>query len=139
VEDSGVAVFTFAGGVRAEITSAWNLVAAEQSVEIFGTEGTAVLSGVDLASRDFAAAPHLRVHRRGDPRGTWRAVGGIPLFVQGVTHRQAPRHLVDCVRDGRTPLAGLDEGRRSLAMILAAYRAAGSGVRQPVAGETSAP
>jgi predicted dehydrogenase len=134
VEESAVAVFTFAGGARAEVTTGWTFAAAEQSVEVFGTAGAAVLSGVDLASRDFASPPYLKVFRRGDARGTWRGSPAIPYFVQGVTHQQGPRHLVECLRTGRPPLTGLADGRRALAMVRAAYRSAEHGALEPVGG-----
>jgi predicted dehydrogenase len=132
VEDGAIAVFTFESGARAEVTTGWVFAAAEQSVEVFGSAGTAVLSGVDLASRDFASPPYLRIFRRGDARGTWRGSRAIPDFVQGVTHQQGPRHLVECVRAGRPPLTGLADGRRALAMVRAAYRSAEHGALEPV-------
>ena len=52
VEDLGLAIFTYDNGPVCELASSNTFAAGDNSVEIFGTGGTAVLTGVDLASRD---------------------------------------------------------------------------------------
>ena len=54
-EDTAVAV-RFPDGVG-EIATGIVFVAGDNSVELYGTEGTAVLAGVDLASRSSPRAP----------------------------------------------------------------------------------
>jgi predicted dehydrogenase len=132
VDDTGVAVFTYPSGTIAEIAAGWTFVAAESSIEVLGTAGTAILSGVDLASKEFVADGHLKVFRQGDPRGTWRRSPDVPYTVRGISHFQGPRLFLDCLRAGTPPPLGLDDGRRALAMILAAYRAAARGSTEPV-------
>jgi predicted dehydrogenase len=132
VEDNGVAVFTFAAGATAEVAASWTCIAAEASIEVFGTGGTAMLGGVDLASKEFVAGPHLRVFRQGDERGRWRTSPLVPYIVQGTTHFQGPRHFLATLREGRPPSPSLEDGRRALAMILAAYRSAERGAAVPV-------
>jgi predicted dehydrogenase len=132
VEDTALAIFTFPSGALAEIATSWVFVAAEQSIEVYGTRGSAQLAGVDLASREFVTPPHLKVFHAGAARGTWKGSAATPLFTSGVHHRQGPLHFIDCLRSGREPLPGVAEGRRSLEMILAGYRAAASGRAEPV-------
>ena len=133
VDDTAIAMVTFARGVTAEIATSWTFVAAEQSIEIYGTGGTAQLGGVDLASREFVSGPYLKVFRHGSPRGAWTESPAAPLFTRGVHHRQAPLDFVASIRTTSPPLLGLAEGRRSLALILSAYRAARDGRSIPVA------
>ncbi|MCL6552317.1 MAG: Gfo/Idh/MocA family oxidoreductase [Firmicutes bacterium] len=132
VEDTAAAVFTFPDGALAEVTASWTFVAAEQSVEVYGTEGAALLSGVDLASREFATPPYLRLFRRRGVSRTWEAVPVVPAFVGDTFHHGGPRHFVDCLRQHRTPPVGVREGRRAVEMILAAYRAAATGTSQRI-------
>lgn len=132
VEDTAAAVFTFPDGALAEVTTSWAFAASESSIEVYGTEGAAVLSGVDLASRPFARPPYLRRHRRGAPPGRWEASAVTPSFVAGEFHQQGPRHFVRALRDGIRPAPGVREGRRAVEMVLAAYAAAAEGRRCPV-------
>ncbi len=132
VDDTALAAFDYADGALAEIAAGWSFVAAEQSIEVFGTEGGAMLAGVDLASRDFARAPYLCWYRRGAEPRAWTGSPTTPILQQGRTHHQAPRRFVECLRSGEPPEPGLDEAEGALRLILAAYRAAETGQAQPV-------
>lgn len=127
MDDTACAVFRYPSGTLAELTTAETFFASEQSIEVYGTEGSAILSGVDLASKEFSQGPYLRYYRRGEPRGIWRFSATIPLFKLGNFHQQGPLHLIECLRTGKGPILGVDGGRKSLEMILAAYRAAETG------------
>jgi len=132
VEDTAVALFAFPGGTLGEVATSWNFVAAEQSVEVYGIEGTALLSGVDLASRDFARPPHLKVFRRGGAAGAWEPSPAATTFGGPRFHQGGPRHFIECLRGGQRPRLGVEEGRRAVEMVLAAYRAAAGGRSEPV-------
>lgn len=134
VEDTATATFHFPSGTIAEVATGWTFLAAEQSVEVFGTQGAATLSGVDLASRDSARPPYLRFFRRGDRGGAWRASATVPRFVTGgeAFHGEGVRRFIQCLRTGEPPPVGLVDGWRSLAMIAAAYRAAATGTVQVI-------
>lgn len=132
VDDTAIAVFTYPSGTLAEIATGGTLLASEQSIEVYGTEGSVLLSGVDLASRDFSTKPYLKVFRRGAERGTWEGSETVPFFKRGNFHQQGPLHFIECLRTGKEPLVGLEGGRKSLEMILAAYRAAESGQPQKI-------
>lgn len=133
LDDSGIALFKYPSGTIAEITASGTLVAAPESIEIFGTEGSAVLTGVDLASREFAQAPYLRVFQRGEERGVWQGSPTVPNFRTGHFHQNGPLHFLRYLRGEAEPVVALDEGWKSLAMIEAAYAAASTGQWQPVA------
>lgn len=127
VEDVAIAAFSFPSGAIAEIVASWSMVAAESSIEVFGSSGTAVLSGVDLASRDFASPPYLRFFRDKREERRWEGSETTPSFTIGDFHQEVARQFIGCLCDGREPTVGLVEGRAALAMILTAYRAAETG------------
>lgn len=130
LEDTALMILSYANGVIAEVAASNTLVAAEESIEVYGTGGSAILSGVDLASRDFSRPPYLKFHRRGDPREGWHGSDTVPFFRQGNFHQQGPLHFLRCLTEGAAPVATLDEGLQSLMIVEAAYRSARTGAAQ---------
>ncbi len=128
VEDTGVATFVFQNGALAEITTGWTFTAAEQSVEIFGTKGTAVLRGVDLASRPSSRPPYLQVYSHAT--GSWSGSSTTPAFTTGDFHQRGSRRFIERLLNDQAPEVGFAEGRTSLEMILAAYRSIETGRKQ---------
>jgi predicted dehydrogenase len=129
VEDLGIAVFRWASGLVGEIVSSFTFAAADTSIELYGTKGTLLVSGVDLASRDITSAGFVRRYRSDDPERRWETLDTVPRFKRGQFHHQNASAFCDALEAGRPPPipveAGLDAGR----MIDAAYRAARSGTR----------
>jgi predicted dehydrogenase len=125
VEDSAVAVFTWADGLIGEIATGWMMRAARHSIELYGTQGTALLGGVDLASRPSATAPYLEVWT--GKTGQWVGSETVPGFVMGRFHHRSAEAFVDVLRGERDLPSGLPEGRGALQMIVSAYEAARSG------------
>lgn len=132
VEDTAVATFRYADGMIAEVTTSWCFAGADTSIEIYGTEGSILLSGVDIASRPARAADFLRVFRRGEEQG-WSALPVVPSFKTGVFHQHVAWAFVDALKRGGPMPVTLEDGRRAFAMIDAAYRAAAAGSAQPIA------
>lgn len=132
IDDTAVALFTFPSGALAELSTSGTLLAAEESIEVYGTNGSAILSGVDLASRDFSHLPYLKLFRYGDERGEWEGSSTVPYFKQGNFHQQGPLYFIRCVRGEVPPLVSLEEGWKSSAIIQAAYRAAETGSAQEI-------
>lgn len=130
IEDTALVTLTFPSGAVAEIATSNVFVAAEESVEIYGDKGTAILSGVDLASRDFASLPFLKCYTDDRTRGEWQGSMTVPYFQQGNFHQQGPLHFIDCLRSGKEPVVSVAEGRKSLLIVEAAYRAARTGQLQ---------
>lgn len=132
LENLGLAVFRYPGGLLCELVSSTTFAAGDNSVEVFGTKGAAVLSGVDLASRDLTDAGFLKVCRLdGGPR-RWQISPTVPRFKSGGFHQQNALAFLEALAEGKPPPNTLEDGRRSLEMILAAYRSAASGRVEPV-------
>jgi myo-inositol 2-dehydrogenase / D-chiro-inositol 1-dehydrogenase len=132
VEETGTALFHYADGMMAELTASFLFPAADWSIEIYGTRATALLSAVDLASRDMTTSGFIRVSTEDKHGKRWDTLDVTPRFKLGQFHHQNAIEFLRCLREGVAPAAGLIEGRAALAMIEAAYRAARKGARQPV-------
>ncbi|MCA0423042.1 MAG: Gfo/Idh/MocA family oxidoreductase, partial [Proteobacteria bacterium] len=130
VEETGVALFRYPGGMIAELTTSVLLPAAEVSIELYGTQATALLSAVDLASRDITEGAFLRVSDERDGRKVWQDLEITPRFKLGQFHHQNAIAFLACLRTGKPPPATLADGRAALEMITTAYRAAATGTRQ---------
>jgi myo-inositol 2-dehydrogenase / D-chiro-inositol 1-dehydrogenase len=132
LENLGLAVFRYKDGLLCELVSSTTFAAGDNSVEVFGTKGAAVLSGVDLASRDLTDAGFLKVCRLdGGPR-RWQISPTVPRFKSGGFHQQNALAFLEALAGGKPPPSTFEDGRRSLEMILAAYRSAASGRVEPV-------
>jgi predicted dehydrogenase len=132
VEDTAAATFRYADGVIAEVSTSWCFTAADVSIEIFGTEGTILLGGVDLASRPTRETDFLRVFRKGGARAGWTSSGTVPSFKTGVFHEHVAWAFADALRHDKPMPVTLEDGWRAFAMIEAAYRAAASGGTQTI-------
>jgi myo-inositol 2-dehydrogenase / D-chiro-inositol 1-dehydrogenase len=125
VEDAALATFRWANGMLGEIVTGWTMVAAETSIEVFGTAGTALVSGVDLASRGQRPESGLHVCLSGGDRFIRR--GPEPRFATGGFHQAVAAAFVDALVAGHPPPVTLAEGLGAQRMIEAAYRAARTG------------
>ena len=138
VEDLGLAVFIYDDGPICELAASVAFAAGENSVEIFGTRGAAVVSGIDLASRDVTQGGYLKVYvvEEGltDPTTRrWTISDIVPGFkTTPQFHMQNPLNFLAALTRGTTPPNTLEDGARALQMILAAYDAARSGRTVPV-------
>ena len=129
VEDLGIAVFRWASGLIGEITSSFTFAAADTSVELYGTGGTLLLSGVDLASRDITIDGFMRRYRGDQPERRWETLDVVPRFKLGAFHHQNAIAFADALEQGRPPPITVADGVNAGRMIDAAYRAASSGAR----------
>ncbi len=75
--------------------------AADVSIEVYGTAGTALVSGVDLASKGRQETPGLWVCAGGAQRFTPRS--DPPLFSRGGFHQAVARAFVGTLTDGALP------------------------------------
>lgn len=132
VEETGVAIFRYADGMMAELTASFLLPAADASIELYGDRATALLSAVDLASRDITSGGFLRVSCEDAQGKRWETIDVTPRFASACSSPERHRVSLYCLRNGKPPPAGLVEGRAALAMIMAAYAAARTGARQPI-------
>jgi predicted dehydrogenase len=133
LENLGLAVFRYPDGLLCELAASTTFAAGDNSIELFGTKGAAVLSGVDLASRDVTDGAFLKVCRLdGSAERRWQVSPIVPRFKTGGFHQQNALQFVETLRTGNAPPITLEEGRGALAMILAAYRSARSGRVEPI-------
>jgi predicted dehydrogenase len=121
VEDNATATLSFSSGPVAQVSTSWSFVAAEASVEIYGTRGTALLGGVDLASRG-RTDPYLRVYQHDEQ--TWRRGEVASTFVTPEFHAAGPRHLASAIRNGHPLAVSIEDGAAAVAIVQAAYEAA---------------
>jgi predicted dehydrogenase len=133
VEDAAVAVFRFPGGVLGELATSYSFTAADNSVELYGTGGTAVVSAVDLASRDITREAFVKIFRVGQAERRWTISPIVPRFKTGGFHQQNALHFLEALARGMPPSITLEDGRRAVEMILAAYAAARTGRTQEIA------
>jgi predicted dehydrogenase len=133
VEDLGVAIFTFPSGLVAELTASFCFSAADVSIEMYGTEGTVLVAGVDLASRDITHGGYVRLFHADQSERRWQVVPMTPRFKLGAFHEQNATAFLDFLEQGTQPPITLDDGLRAFRMINAAYAAARTGQRQTIA------
>lgn len=129
VEDTALAAFCYADGMIAEVATSWCFAAADASIEIYGTEGTLLLSGVDIASRPTRESGFLRLFTRAEG---WRDLDLVPSFRTGVFHEHVAWAFIAALAEGAALPSGLADGLGAGAMIEAAYRAAATGIRQDI-------
>lgn len=132
VEDTALAVFEYPDGPIAEVATGWCFAAADASIEIYGTTGTLLLSGVDIASRPTRDTGFLRVFRGSEGAQFWEEVDLVPHFKTGVFHEHVAWTFIDCLKTGAPFPTTARDGARAFSMIEAAYAAAGSGQRQTI-------
>ena len=123
VEDQAIAIFDYPDGMLAEITASFTFAAADISIEIYGSEGTALVSGVDLASRDITPSGFLKIFKRGQLDRVWNVSPLVPQFKIGQFHHQNAIAFADALRRNVPPPVTLEDGLRSAMMIFRAYDA----------------
>jgi predicted dehydrogenase len=122
IDDTAIALFSYESGVLAEIVTSNTLVAAQESIEVYGSQGSLILSGVDLASRDFSSQPFLKTYFHNNQRGEWVRSEVVPNFQKPDFHHHGPLYFLTCLQQGKPPIVGLEDGWKSVAMVSAAYQ-----------------
>ena len=129
VEDLGIATYGWTNGMLAELTASFTFAAADASIELYGTQGTILVSGIDLASRDITHEGFVRRYRSDQPARQWETVALTPRFKLGQFHQQNALAFLDALERGAPPPITVHDGERAVRMIAAAYEAARSGHR----------
>jgi myo-inositol 2-dehydrogenase/D-chiro-inositol 1-dehydrogenase len=129
VEDTALAVFQYRDGMIAEVATGWCFAAADTSIEIYGTEGTILLAGVDLASRPSRESGFLRIFTR---ETGWKESPTVPHFKTGIFHEHLAWAFIAALKSGGPMPVTLEDGRRAFAMIEAAYRSTRTGKVQSI-------
>jgi UDP-N-acetyl-2-amino-2-deoxyglucuronate dehydrogenase len=137
VEDNVVATLRFANGALGVIEASTAVYPGYlKRIEVSGSEGTAVMEEEDIKVWDFA-----NKHERDEEIHRWMAEhkstgGGAsdPAAIGHHGHARQFQDVVDAIERNRDPAIDGAEGRRSIEIILAIYKAAetGKAVRLPL-------
>jgi UDP-N-acetyl-2-amino-2-deoxyglucuronate dehydrogenase len=122
VEDTLSAALRFENGALATITATTTAVPGfPHRIEIYGTEGGIQIEGESIARWQAKNAPEIAQPATPAVAGA----GSDPRGISPSGHIAIVRNFIDAVREQRSPEIDGAEGRRSLAAVLAVYRAAG--------------
>ena len=129
-DDNGVAIYRFGQGEIGVLVNSSTTVAAIGTTEVYGDRGTIVQDYGDLPStsapRPVDAIP-LRMIRQAEDHWTEFRLP-IPKN-QGERLAAIPRPFIDYVRGLSSETISAEEGRKSVEMVLGAYRSAAEGRR----------
>ena len=124
VEDTVVAALRFSNNARGSLVAT---TAASPGfphrVEVYGTRGGAQIEG-DSVVRWDGETPRLQQAESG---AVGAGAGGAPTGIDVSGHQRIIEDFTAAISEGREPLVNGEEGRRSLALVLAIYAAAGLG------------
>ena len=120
-DDMGLAVYRYANGAIAEVISSGSMAAAEECVEVYGTEGTAIISATDMASREFSRPPYFKYFMLQPERDGWKDGGITPDFKLGYFHQKCPHHFINYLKGRGPAIIGIDEALKTLLMAEKAY------------------
>lgn len=137
VEDTGVAALRFKNGALGVIeatTSAFPGLL--KKTEIHGTHGSVIVEQDDVLLWQFepAARQDSAIRRKFARRKGGGGGAADPKAISYAGHREQLKDFVKAIQTGGTPRVDGDEGRKSVEIILAIYKAArlGRAVRLPL-------
>ncbi|PAQ05009.1 Gfo/Idh/MocA family protein [Mesorhizobium temperatum] len=125
VEDAAIAMLRWENGLLAEVATSWSFAAGHDSVEVYGSEATVLLAGVDLASRNLCGPSYLRLARNGAVG--WETLDVVPRFVAGGFHHAVASAFVDYMLGVSDAPSSVLDGKAALAIVVAAYESARNG------------
>jgi predicted dehydrogenase len=123
VEDNLTASLRFKNGALGSILATTAAAPGfPHRVEVYGTRGGVQLEAEAVVRWDGEAAPAIDASLR--PGTAAAGAGSSPTGLAPTGHARIVADFVTAVREGRAPLVPGEEGRRSLALVLAVYEAA---------------
>jgi predicted dehydrogenase len=132
-DDTGVAIFRYDDGLFAEVYNSSVTHAGENTTEIYGDRGVIIQNHGDAVSCGIKP-PHpigVKLYQADRAELGWQILD-IPVPAShGERIAGVARPFIDALKAGK-PLCTAQEGRISVEMCLAAYRAAETGTRQAV-------
>ena len=131
-DDTGVALYRFKNRELGILFNASTTLAGENTTEIYGDRGVLLQNYGDMPSCAIPRPPDavpLRLFQKDRAGEGWQPFS-LPIpRSQGERIAAVPRPFVDHVRLGQPPSATALDGRKSVEMILGAYRSARTGRR----------
>ncbi len=125
VEDTLAATLRFANGALATVTATTTAAPGfAHRVEIYGAAGGIQIEGEGVSAWRLVLDAS-RIQPPGATKNGDAGSGGDPRGIKPAGHISVMRDFIESVRQGRPPRIDGAEGRRSLAAVLAVYRAAG--------------
>jgi UDP-N-acetyl-2-amino-2-deoxyglucuronate dehydrogenase len=130
VEDVAVATVAFANGAMGIIEASTAIYPGYlKRIEIHGSAGSAVMEEEDITKWDFAkpAKRDTAIHEKMASRHSTGGGAADPKAIGHHGHARQFDDVVKAIRKGTKPLIDGPEGRRSVEIILAIYKAAETG------------
>jgi UDP-N-acetyl-2-amino-2-deoxyglucuronate dehydrogenase len=142
VEDTAVATIRYANGALGVIEASTAAFPGYlKRIEIHGSEGSAVMEEEDIVKWDFAKKGRrdAAVHKQMQSRKSTGGGASDPSAIGHHGHTLQFRDVVDAISKNRDPAIDGPQGRRSVEIILAIYKAAETGraIKLPLAGDPS--
>ncbi|HLI49099.1 MAG TPA: Gfo/Idh/MocA family oxidoreductase [Chthonomonas sp.] len=129
-DDTGVAIYRYEDGLFAEVYNSSVTLAGENTTEIYGDRGVIIQNHGDAPSA-MIKPPHpigVKLYQRDKAELGWQDLG-LPIPAShGERIAGVARPFIDAFKSGK-PLCTAQEGRLSVEMCLAAYKAAETGQR----------
>jgi predicted dehydrogenase len=127
-DDNGIAIYRFADGTIGELVNSSTTVAAINTTEVYGKEGTIIQDHGDAVSTNVprpALPVALRMIRKGDTQWT---EFDLPVPQTHAERLAAiPRPFINYVRGLSDQTISAEEGRISVEMVLGAYQSSREG------------
>ncbi len=140
VEDIAVATLRFATGALGVIEASTAVYPGYlKRIEIHGSQGSAAMEEEDIVKWDFAKtkARDQAIHGKMAEKVSGGGGAADPAAIGHHGHARQFRDVLQAIKKGRAPRIDGPEGRRSVEVILAIYKAAETGraVALPLAGD----
>ncbi|HEX3726721.1 MAG TPA: Gfo/Idh/MocA family oxidoreductase, partial [Pirellulales bacterium] len=140
VEDTAVATLKFANGALGVIEASTAAYPGYlKRIEVHGSEGSAAMVEEDVVAWDFAksARGDAAVHKKMQAHTSTAGGASDPAAIGHHGHSAQFRDILAAIREDRQPAVDGAEGRRSVEIILAIYKAAETGraVKLPLAND----
>jgi predicted dehydrogenase len=128
VEDCLAATLRFAGGGLGSLAATTAAPPGfAHRLEIYGERGAVQIAGEQIVHWSGADSAELRPHLAAPGQPAEAGAGASPSGIGTTGHARLLADFTAAIRDGRDPLVTGAEARRSLALVLAIYAAAGVG------------
>lgn len=133
-DESATVIARMSNGVLATAACA-ERTSQNNGLEIFGRAGSLALSFYRFDGLEYASTTSIPGDVRSRVDATTRLVRELPQAISGLRHggewalsyREEWRHFLACLQNGRPPACTLEDGRRALAVALAAMESASTG------------